>query len=177
MNITEKHEEINIPTVVPSDDQVNAFLTKPSLESLMIIGSNCITVVLDHISRDKDAEIVTAIVVRMSAIWSDCEAEQQRTLLVNIITAILTECTKDNQFFSSQFISYVLTHMGLIKSEDKKFKPLDKLTNILLVLSEIANKGDLSKIDKETLLIFVSKPNPKLLASTTELSILIGSIV
>lgn len=143
----------------------------------MLIGSNCTTVILNHISRDKDAEIVTDIVVRMSAIWSDCEAEQLRTLLVNIITAILAECTRDNPFFSSQFISYVLMHMGLIKSEDKKFKPLDKLTNILLVLSEIANTEHLSKLDKETLLIFLSKPNPKLFASPTELSILIGNLV
>ena len=177
VNITTKDEEINISTVVPSDDQVNEFLTKPSLENLMIIGSNCITVILNHISRTKDAEIVTDSVVRMSAIWSDCEAGQLRTLLVDIITAILAECTRDNPFFSSQFISYILTHMGLIKSENKKFKPLDKLTNLLLVLSEITNSEHLSKIDRETLLIFLSKPNPKLFASYNELSILIGKLV
>ncbi|KAI6652080.1 Ran GTPase-activating protein 1 [Oopsacas minuta] len=174
-NATAKNLENNLNDP-PTNEQVNSFLTEPSFEKFTILGNNCLPVILVHISRDKDAEIITDMIVRLSAIWYECEAQQLITFLVEILDAILAESTKNNSYFSSQFINYILVHMGMIKSEDKKFKPLDKLGPILSILSEIINTGHFSKTDKDTLLIFLQKPFPKLLESPTELSILIGRI-
>ena len=151
-------------------------MTHPSPDKLSGIGSNSIPLVLDYISVRRDPEEVTEIVVRLSAIYSDCESAQLKTLLIKILDAILADSAKDNSYFTPQFVNYILVHLGLLKSEDKKFRPLEKLGTHLLVLAELINKSYFTKSDRDTLLIFLQKPIPKLLQSTEELSILITNL-
>ena len=161
---------------MPTNGQVEDFISFPSPEKLSVIGTNSIPLILDYISVRRDAEEVTATVVRLAAIYSACQSLQLRTLLIKILDAILSECAKDNPYFSSQFVNYILVHFGMLKPEDKKFKPLDKLGTHLLVLSELVEKSYFTKSDRDTLLIFLQKPIPKLLQSTEELSTLITKL-
>ena len=167
---------VTISTDLPTNGQVNDFISSPSTEKLSVIGTKCIPLVLDYITGIRDPEEVTDIVVRISAIYSACGIPQLQTLLIDILDAILTECARDNPCFSSLFINHILVHFGMVKPEDKKFKPLEKLGTHLLVLSELVEKDYFTKSDRDTLIIFLQKPVPKLLKSTEELSLLITKL-
>ena len=166
----------NFTTDIPTQQQVEVFLRTPSREGLCAIGTNCIPTVVKCVPLTRDPESIADLFVQVAAIHSDCKDPQLESLVTGMLDAILNEFATHNTKFSSQFISYMLVHFGLLKPEDKKFKPIENLSTHFKVLSELISKPYFTKSDRNMLLLFLQKPFPNLLKAPTELSLLISAL-
>ncbi|KAM6304084.1 ran GTPase-activating protein 1 isoform 2-T2 [Podargus strigoides] len=143
-------------TPVPSPPvDVSTFLAFPSPEKLLRLGPNC-SVQIAQQTDTSDIEKVVTTLLRISSVFKD-EAPV-RTAVHETTDALMRKAFNSATFNSDAFITSLLIHMGLLKSEEK-IKAVPSLYGILMTLNHMVQQDYFPKSVAPVLSAFVTKPN------------------
>ncbi|XP_027535944.1 ran GTPase-activating protein 1 [Neopelma chrysocephalum] len=143
-------------TPVPSPPvDVATFLAFPSPEKLLRLGPKC-SVLIAQQTDTSDVEKVVATLLRISSVFKD-EAPV-KTAVHETTDALMKKAFSSATFNSDAFITNLLIHMGLLKSEEK-IKAVPSLYGILMTLNHMVQQDYFPKSLAPVLSAFVTKPN------------------
>ncbi|KAJ7409551.1 Ran GTPase-activating protein 1 [Pitangus sulphuratus] len=143
-------------TPVPSPPvDVATFLAFPSPEKLLRLGPKC-SVLIAQQTDTSDVEKVVATLLRISSVFKD-EAPV-KTAVHETTDALMKKAFSSATFNSDAFITNLLIHMGLLKSEDK-IKAVPSLYGILMTLNHMVQQDYFPKSLAPVLSAFVTKPH------------------
>ncbi|KAI1239114.1 Ran GTPase-activating protein 1, partial [Lamprotornis superbus] len=143
-------------TPVPSPPvDVATFLAFPSPEKLLRLGPKC-SVLIAQQTDTSDVEKVVATLLRISSVFKD-EAPV-KTAVHETTDALMKKAFSSATFNSDAFITNLLVHMGLLKSEEK-IKTVPSLYGILMTLNHMVQQDYFPKSLAPVLSAFVTKPN------------------
>uniref|UniRef100_A0A8C3GT46 Ran GTPase-activating protein 1 n=1 Tax=Corvus moneduloides TaxID=1196302 RepID=A0A8C3GT46_CORMO len=143
-------EELPSPPV-----DVATFLAFPSPEKLLRLGPKC-SVLIAQQTDTSDVEKVVATLLRISSVFKD-EASV-KTAVHETTDALMKKAFSSATFNSDAFITNLLVHMGLLKSEEK-IKTVPSLYGILMTLNHMVQQDYFPKSLAPVLSAFVTKPN------------------
>ncbi|XP_031206017.1 ran GTPase-activating protein 1 isoform X2 [Mastomys coucha] len=106
-----------------------------------------------------DPEKVVSAFLKVASVFRD-EASV-KTAVLDTIDALLKKAFSSPSFNSNTFLTRLLIHMGLLKSEDK-IKAIPSLHGPLMVLNHVVKQDYFPKALAPLLLAFVTKPNAAL---------------
>ncbi|NWW33538.1 RAGP1 protein, partial [Panurus biarmicus] len=141
-------------TPVPSPPvDVATFLAFPSPEKLLRLGPKC-SVLIAQQTDTSDVEKVVATLLRISSVFKD---EAPVKIAVHETTdALMKKAFSSATFNSDTFITNLLVHMGLLKSEEK-IKTVPSLYGILMTLNHMVQQDYFPKSLVPVLSAFVTK--------------------
>ncbi|XP_009075278.1 PREDICTED: ran GTPase-activating protein 1 [Acanthisitta chloris] len=143
-------------TPVPSPPvDVATFLAFPSPEKLLRLGPRC-SVLIAQQTDTSDVEKVVATLLRISSVFKD-EAPV-KTAVHETTDALMRKAFGSATFNSDAFVTTLLVHMGLLKSEEK-IKAVPSLYGILMTLNHMVQQDYFPKSLVPVLSAFVTKPN------------------
>ncbi|XP_010131895.1 PREDICTED: ran GTPase-activating protein 1 [Buceros rhinoceros silvestris] len=143
-------------TPVPSPPvDVATFLAFPSPEKLLRLGPKC-PVLIAQQTDTSDVEKVVTTLLRISSVFKD-EAPV-KTAVHETTDALMRKAFTSATFNSDAFVTSLLIHMGLLKSEEK-IKAVPSLYGILMTLNHMVQQDYCPKSLAPVLLAFVTKPN------------------
>ncbi|XP_051492267.1 ran GTPase-activating protein 1 isoform X1 [Apus apus] len=143
-------------TPVPSPPvDVATFLAFPSPEKLLRLGPKCSTLIAQQ-ADTSDVEKVVTTLLRISSVFKD-EAPV-KTAVHETTDALMRKAFTSATFNSDAFITSLLIHMGLLKSEEK-IKTVPSLYGILMTLNYMVQQDYFPKSLAPVLSAFVTKPN------------------
>ncbi|XP_067998638.1 ran GTPase-activating protein 1 [Melanerpes formicivorus] len=143
-------------TPVPSPPvDVATFLAFPSPEKLLRLGPRC-SVLIAQETDTSDGEKVVTTLLRISSVFKD-EAPV-KTAVHETTDALMRKAFGSATFNSDAFLTSLLIHMGLLKSEDK-IKTVPSLYGILMTLNHMVQQDYFPKSLVPVLSAFVTKPN------------------
>uniref|UniRef100_A0A8C0EEQ4 Ran GTPase-activating protein 1 n=1 Tax=Bubo bubo TaxID=30461 RepID=A0A8C0EEQ4_BUBBB len=143
-------------TPVPSPPvDVATFLAFPSPEKLLRLGPKC-SVLIAQQTDISDVEKVATTLLRISSVFKD-EAPV-KTAVHETTDALMRKAFTSATFNSDAFITSLLIHMGLLKSEEK-IKAVPSLYGILMTLNHMVQQDYFPKSLAPVLSAFVTKPN------------------
>ncbi|XP_043737092.1 ran GTPase-activating protein 1 isoform X2 [Cervus elaphus] len=103
-----------------------------------------------------DPEKVVSAFLKVSSVFKD-EASV-RTAVQDAVDALMKKAFSSSAFNSNAFLTQLLIHMGLLKSEDK-IKAITNLYGPLMTLNHVVQQDYFPKALAPLLLAFVTKPN------------------
>ncbi|KAF4798311.1 Ran GTPase-activating protein 1 [Turdus rufiventris] len=143
-------------TPVPSPPvDVATFLAFPSPEKLLRLGPKC-SVLIAQQTDTSDVEKVVATLLRISSVFKD--ETPVKTAVHETTDALMKKAFGSATFNSDAFITSLLVHMGLLKSEEK-IKTVPSLYGILMTLNHMVQQDYFPKSLAPVLSAFVTKPN------------------
>ncbi|XP_009875567.1 PREDICTED: ran GTPase-activating protein 1 [Apaloderma vittatum] len=143
-------------TTVPSPPvDVATFLAFPSPEKLLRLGPKC-SVLIAQQTDTADVEKVVTTLLRISSVFKD-EAPV-KTAVHETTDALMRKAFTSATFNSDAFVTSLLVHMGLLKSEEK-VKAVPSLYGILMTLNHMVQQDYFPKSLAPVLSAFVTKPN------------------
>uniref|UniRef100_A0A8B9Z1I2 Ran GTPase-activating protein 1 n=1 Tax=Buteo japonicus TaxID=224669 RepID=A0A8B9Z1I2_9AVES len=143
-------------TPVPSPPvDVATFLAFPSPEKLLRLGPKCSVLIAQQTDTSDVEKVVTAL-LRISSVFKD-EAPV-KTAVHETTDALMRKAFTSATFNSDAFITSLLIHMGLLKSEEK-IKAVPSLYGILMTLNHMVQQDYFPKSLAPVLSAFVTKPN------------------
>ncbi|XP_035759196.1 ran GTPase-activating protein 1 isoform X2 [Egretta garzetta] len=143
-------------TPVPSPPvDVATFLAFPSPEKLLRLGPKC-SVLIAQQTDTSDVEKVVTTLLRISSVFKD-EAPV-KTAVHETTDALMRKAFTSATFNSDAFITSLLIHMGLLKSEEK-IKAVPSLYGILMTLNYMVQQDYFPKSLAPVLSAFITKPN------------------
>uniref|UniRef100_A0A8C4J997 Ran GTPase-activating protein 1 n=1 Tax=Dromaius novaehollandiae TaxID=8790 RepID=A0A8C4J997_DRONO len=143
-------------TPVPSPPvDVATFLAFPSPEKLLRLGPKCSVLIAQQTDASDVEKVVTAL-LRISSVFKD-EAPV-KTAVHETTDALMKKAFTSATFNSDAFITSLLIHMGLLKSEEK-IKAVPSLYGILMTLNHMVQQDYFPKSLAPVLSAFVTKPN------------------
>ncbi|NWR37406.1 RAGP1 protein, partial [Tachuris rubrigastra] len=146
--------ESQASTPVPSPPvDVATFLAFPSPEKLLRLGPKC-SVLIAQQTDTSDVEKVVATLLRISSVFKD-EAPV-KTAVHETTDALMKKAFSSATFNSDAFITTLLIHMGLLKSEEK-IKAVPSLYGILMTLNHMVQQDYFPKSLAPVLSAFVTK--------------------
>ncbi|NXE06796.1 RAGP1 protein, partial [Lophotis ruficrista] len=141
-------------TPVPSPPvDVATFLAFPSPEKLLRLGPKC-SVLIAQQTDTSDVEKVVTTLLRISSVFKD-EAPV-KTAVHETTDALMSKVFTSATFNSDAFITSLLIHMGLLKSEEK-IKAVPSLYGILMTLNHMVQQDYFPKSLAPVLSAFVTK--------------------
>ncbi|NXP82242.1 RAGP1 protein, partial [Ramphastos sulfuratus] len=141
-------------TPVPSPPvDVATFLAFPSPEKLLRLGPRC-SVLIAQETDTSDVEKVVTTLLRISSVFKD-EAPV-KTAVHETTDALMRKAFSSATFNSDAFVTGLLVHMGLLKSEDK-IKAVPSLYGILMTLNHMVQQDYFPKSLAPVLSAFVTK--------------------
>ncbi|KFW87301.1 Ran GTPase-activating protein 1, partial [Manacus vitellinus] len=141
-------------TPVPSPPvDVATFLAFPSPEKLLRLGPKCSVLIAQQVDTS-DVEKVVATLLRISSVFKD-EAPV-KTAVHETTDALMKKAFGSATFNSDAFITNLLIHMGLLKSEEK-IKAVPSLYGILMTLNHMVQQDYFPKSLAPVLSAFVTK--------------------
>uniref|UniRef100_A0A8C0E8J1 Ran GTPase-activating protein 1 n=1 Tax=Bubo bubo TaxID=30461 RepID=A0A8C0E8J1_BUBBB len=141
-------------TPVPSPPvDVATFLAFPSPEKLLRLGPKC-SVLIAQQTDISDVEKVATTLLRISSVFKD-EAPV-KTAVHETTDALMRKAFTSATFNSDAFITSLLIHMGLLKSEEK-IKAVPSLYGILMTLNHMVQQDYFPKSLAPVLSAFVTK--------------------
>ncbi|NXF39587.1 RAGP1 protein, partial [Nyctibius bracteatus] len=140
------------PVLSPPVD-VAMFLAFPSPEKLLRLGPKC-SVLIAQQTDTSDVEKVVTTLLRISSVFKD-EAPV-KTAVHETTDALMRKAFTSATFNSDAFITSLLIHMGLLKSEEK-IKAVPSLYGILMTLNHMVQQDYFPKSLAPVLLAFVTK--------------------
>ncbi|NXN13421.1 RAGP1 protein, partial [Indicator maculatus] len=141
-------------TPVPSPPvDVATFLAFPSPEKLLRLGPRC-SVLIAQETDTSDVEKVVTTLLRISSVFKD-EAPV-KTAVHETTDALMRKAFGSATFNSDAFVTGLLIHMGLLKSEDK-IKAVPSLYGILMTLNHMVQQDYFPKALAPVLSAFVTK--------------------
>lgn len=142
-----------LSTPPPAD--FSTFLAFPSPEKLLRLGPKS-SVLIAQQTDTSDPEKVVTTFLKVSSVFRD-EATV-RTAVQDVVDALMKKAFGSSSFNSNAFLTRLLIHMGLLKSEDK-IKAIANLYGPLMVLNHMVQQDYFPKALAPLLLAFVTKPN------------------
>ncbi|NWX12514.1 RAGP1 protein, partial [Aegotheles bennettii] len=142
----------SIPVPSPPVD-VATFLAFPSPEKLLRLGPKC-SVLIAQETDTADVEKVVTTLLRISSVFKD-EASV-KTAVHETTDALMRKAFTSATFNSDAFVTRLLIHMGLLKSEEK-IKAVPSLYGILMTLNHMVQQDYFPKSLSPVLLAFVTK--------------------
>uniref|UniRef100_A0A2K6TJ39 Ran-GTPase activating protein 1 C-terminal domain-containing protein n=1 Tax=Saimiri boliviensis boliviensis TaxID=39432 RepID=A0A2K6TJ39_SAIBB len=115
----------------PLPVQVYTFLAFPSPEKLLHLGPKSSVLLAQQIDTSNPEKVVSAF-LKVSSVFKD-EA-------TDAIDALMKKAFSSSSFNSTTFLTRLLVHMGLLKSEDK-VKAIANLYGLLMVLNHMVQQG------------------------------------
>ncbi|NWQ86617.1 RAGP1 protein, partial [Burhinus bistriatus] len=141
-------------TPVPSPPvDVATFLAFPSPEKLLRLGPKC-SVLIAQQTDTSDVEKVVTTLLRISSVFKD--DAQVKTAVHETTDALMRKAFTSATFNSDAFITSLLIHMGLLKSEEK-IKAVPSLYGILMTLNHMVQQDYFPKSLAPVLSAFVTK--------------------
>ncbi|KFW10398.1 Ran GTPase-activating protein 1, partial [Fulmarus glacialis] len=141
-------------TPVPSPPvDVATFLAFPSPEKLLRLGPKCSVLIAQQVDIS-DVEKVVTTLLRISSVFKD-EAPV-KTAVYETTDALMRKAFTSATFNSDAFITSLLIHMGLLKSEEK-IKAVPSLYGILMTLNHMVQQDYFPKSLAPVLSAFVTK--------------------
>ncbi|NWS68251.1 RAGP1 protein, partial [Crotophaga sulcirostris] len=141
-------------TPVPSPPvDVATFLAFPSPEKLLRLGPKCSALIAQQ-TDTADVEKVVTTLLRISSVFKD-EAPV-KTAVHETTDALMRKAFTSATFNSDAFITSLLIHMGLLKSEEK-IKAVPSLYGILMTLNHMVQQDYFPKSLAPVLSAFVTK--------------------
>ncbi|KAL5013056.1 hypothetical protein ScPMuIL_011607 [Solemya velum] len=137
----------------------NDFLQFPSPTKLVHMGPGRAGL-FKEIAGDVEETVKMIMKVSLSIVKNDAEITNMSCECIDPLFENLFKSQTD--VYSTLIINTLLVHMGVLKGEDKKFKPPSDITGPLIVLEYAVRQTYFPKFSKEVLQIFVSKPHPLL---------------
>ncbi|XP_071087260.1 ran GTPase-activating protein 1-like [Haliotis cracherodii] len=139
--------------------QVSAaeFLAFPSPTKLLGMGHSRAATLKEQLGYEsEDAEKVVETVMRVAAVvrQDDDKTKDAATECADV----LLEGVMKRKYASSQVANAILVQLGLIKGEDKKFKPMSDISGPLIVLDHVVQQSYFPKLARDILQVFISKP-------------------
>ncbi|NXU85770.1 RAGP1 protein, partial [Xiphorhynchus elegans] len=144
--------QASTPAQSPPVD-VATFLAFPSPEKLLRLGPKC-SVLIAQQTDTSDVEKVVATLLRISSVFKD-EAPV-KTAVHETTDALMKKAFSSATFNSDAFITNLLVHMGLLKSEEK-IKAVPSLYGILMTLNHMVQQDYFPKSLAPVLSAFVTK--------------------
>ncbi|NXA30486.1 RAGP1 protein, partial [Ibidorhyncha struthersii] len=139
---------------VPSPPvDIATFLAFPSPEKLLRLGPKC-SVLIAQQTDTSDVEKVVTTLLRISSVFKD-EAPV-KTAVHETTDALMRKAFTSATFNSDAFITSLLVHMGLLKSEEK-IKAVPSLYGILMTLNHMVQQDYFPKSLAPVLSAFVTK--------------------
>ncbi|KAM6306738.1 ran GTPase-activating protein 1-like [Podargus strigoides] len=160
----EEQESLTPKMIIDSQDSapvpsppvdIATFLAFPSPEKLLRLGPNC-SVQIAQQADTSDVETVVTTLLRISSVFKD-EAPV-KTAVHETTDALMRKAFNSTTFSSDAFITSLLIHMGLLKSEEK-IKAVPSLYGILMTLNHMVQQDYFPKSLAQVLSAFVTKPN------------------
>ncbi|NXI52863.1 RAGP1 protein, partial [Chloroceryle aenea] len=141
-------------TPVPSPPvDVDTFLAFPSPEKLLRLGPKCSVLIAQQVDVS-DVEKVVTTLLRISSVFKD-EAPV-KTAVHETTDALMRKAFTSATFNSDTFVTSLLIHMGLLKSEEK-IKAAPSLYGILMTLNHMVQQDYFPKALAPVLSAFVTK--------------------
>ncbi|NXI94994.1 RAGP1 protein, partial [Psophia crepitans] len=141
-------------TPVPSPPvDIATFLAFPSPEKLLRLGPKCSGLIAQQVDIS-DVEKVVTTLLRISSVFKD-EAPV-KTAVHETTDALMRKAFTSATFNSDAFITSLLIHMGLLKSEEK-IKAVPSLHGILMTLNHMVQQDYFPKSLAPVLSAFVTK--------------------
>ncbi|NWU31509.1 RAGP1 protein, partial [Dyaphorophyia castanea] len=144
--------QASTPVSSPPVD-VATFLAFPSPEKLLRLGPKCSVLIAQQVDTS-DVEKVVATLLRISSVFKD-EAPV-KTAVHETTDALMKKAFSSATFNSDAFITNLLVHMGLLKSEEK-IKTVPSLYGILMTLNHMVQQDYFPKSLAPVLSAFVTK--------------------
>lgn len=139
----------------PPPTDLSTFLSFPSPEKLLRLGPK-VSVLIVQQTDTSDPEKVVSAFLKVASVFRD-EASV-KTAVLDAIDALMNKAFSSSSFNSNTFLTRLLIHMGLLKSEDK-IKAIPSLHGPLMVLNHVVQQDYFPKTLAPLLLAFVTKPN------------------
>nr|XP_021502206.1 ran GTPase-activating protein 1 [Meriones unguiculatus]XP_021502207.1 ran GTPase-activating protein 1 [Meriones unguiculatus] len=139
----------------PPPTDLSTFLSFPSPEKLLRLGPK-VSVLIVQQTDTSDPEKVVSAFLKVASVFRD-EASV-KTAVLDTIDALMKKAFSSSSFNSNTFLTRLLIHMGLLKSEDK-IKAIPSLHGPLMVLNHVVQQDYFPKALAPLLLAFVTKPN------------------
>ncbi|KFQ35111.1 Ran GTPase-activating protein 1, partial [Mesitornis unicolor] len=140
------------PVPAPPVD-IATFLAFPSPEKLLRLGPKCSVLIAQQVDTS-DVEKVVTTLLRISSVFKD-EAPV-KTAVQETTDALLRKAFTSATFNSDAFLTSLLIHMGLLKSEEK-IKAVPSLYGILMTLNHVVQQDYFPKSLAPVLSAFVTK--------------------
>ncbi|KYO36255.1 ran GTPase-activating protein 1 [Alligator mississippiensis] len=134
---------------------VATFLAFPSPEKLVRLGPKCSFLIAQQTDAADTEKVATAF-LKISSVFKD-EAPV-KTTVHETTDALMRKAFTSATFNSDAFITSLLIHMGLLKSEEK-IKTVPSLYGPLMTLNHVVQQDYFPKSLAPVLLAFVTKPN------------------
>uniref|UniRef100_A0A8D2LQ55 Ran GTPase-activating protein 1 n=1 Tax=Varanus komodoensis TaxID=61221 RepID=A0A8D2LQ55_VARKO len=141
---------VSSPLLPPVD--VGTFLAFPSPEKLLRLGPKCSTLIAQQ-TDTSDIEKLVTVFLKISSVFKD-EATV-KTAVNETTDALMREAFSSATFNSDAFITSLLIHMGLLKSEEK-IKAVPSLYGPLMTLNHMVQQDYFPKSLVPVLLAFVT---------------------
>ncbi|XP_049627536.1 ran GTPase-activating protein 1 [Suncus etruscus] len=161
--ILDPNSEEPVPTLasLPPTD-VSTFLAFPSPEKLLRLGPKSSTLIAQQ-TDTSDPENVVFAFLKVSSVFKD-EATV-RTAVHDAVDALMRKAFGSSSFNPNVFLTRLLIHMGLLKSEDK-VSAVASLSGPLMALNHAVQQDYFPKALVPLLQAFVTKPNVALEAAS-----------
>lgn len=139
----------------PPPADVSTFLAFPSPEKLLRLGPKSSMLIAQQ-TDTSDPEKVAAAFLKVSSVFKDEAAV--RTAVQDAVDALMKKALSCSSFNPNAFLTRLLIHMGLLKSEDK-IKAIANLYGPLMALNHMVQQDYFPKALAPLLLAFMTKPN------------------
>uniref|UniRef100_A0A674I7Q9 Ran GTPase-activating protein 1 n=1 Tax=Terrapene triunguis TaxID=2587831 RepID=A0A674I7Q9_9SAUR len=141
------------PVSPPPPVDVATFLAFPSPEKLLRLGPKCSVLIAQQTDTSDMEKVVTAL-LKISSVFKD--ETTVKTAVHETTDALMRKAFTSATFNSDAFITSLLIHMGLLKSEEK-IKAVPSLYGPLMTLNHMVQQDYFPKSLAPVLLAFVTK--------------------
>uniref|UniRef100_UPI00358EE50B ran GTPase-activating protein 1-like n=1 Tax=Myxine glutinosa TaxID=7769 RepID=UPI00358EE50B len=149
-----------VVTTPPRVPAVDSFLKFPSPEKLVALGSEACTLIPHSLGDDVgNASQVANTFLRLASVYN--VAEDVSCAVFKTTDSLLKKAFEHTKFQQDLFMSHLLVHLGLLKSETS-VRPMSSLEGPLLVLSHVAKQPYFPQSLQPILSAFLTKPNQRL---------------
>ncbi|XP_062605951.1 ran GTPase-activating protein 1-like [Saccostrea cucullata] len=164
-------EEVNDPALqvkgkaITPNKQTTAkdFLAFPSPSKLLQLGSGRVQAIREELGtdvNDLDKAVQTFMKISSVVTTDDTKTKDAACDCADQIIEETVKCNTEND--AVILANTILVYLGILKGEDKSYRPPNDITGPLLVLEHIVRQPYFPKYSREMLQAFFSKPHPLL---------------
>ncbi|KAK9732163.1 RanGAP1 C-terminal domain [Popillia japonica] len=147
---------LNDKTVAVAD-----FLNQPSADNFLGLGPNVSNLLLSEAeeSNENHIEKLTEMLMKVGSLNVAIKGEENIQRVLKCTEVLFEELVAQSQRSDCLSImnNFLLVYLGLIKSEDKKFKPTWNIDGCLIALHNVVKKNYMPESTKNTLKVFMQK--------------------
>ncbi|XP_043943033.1 ran GTPase-activating protein 1 [Protopterus annectens] len=141
-----------------SKEDASSFLDFPSPDKLLKLGPKRGILITQQIDLCNEEKVVQ-LFLKTTSVYKDDNAV--KTAVEDTIDTLLDKAFSSSKFNTHMFLTTLLVHMGLLKSEEK-IKPVPSLNGPLMALNHAVQQKYFPNSLLPILLAFVTKPNKAL---------------